>query len=153
MNRTEELLDNIYEAVKMLDRVDEMQEEQKGLIQNIDWQISDYLHYIENEEIDEKQAYIIINELKELRLTRRDLSNESIIESVFNKVRDRLNTTQNRKFFAVEIHKEVNKLNQDYNWRAINKEQIEEIINSESHKKKAGRPKKNKEEVENEKNE
>lgn len=40
--------------------------------------------------------------------------------------------------------------NQDYNWRIINKEQIEEIINAEVPKRKVGRPKKNKEEVENE---
>lgn len=150
MNRTEELLDNIYKAVESLDKVDSMQEEQSSMLQNVDWQISDYLHYIENEDINEKQAYAIIKKLKELRLIRRDLSNENIVENAFNRVRDRLNTLQNRKFFATEIHKEVNKLNQDYNWRIINREQIEEIINAEVPKRKVGRPKKNKEEVENE---
>lgn len=151
MNRLEEFINNLYETVEKLDRCDEMQEEQKELIRQNEWKISDYLHYIEiSDNINEKQAYIIVKNLKQLRLERRDLSNESIIENAFDRVRDRLNNKTNRKFFANEIRKEVNKLNQDYNWRVINKEQIEEIINKEIPKRKVGRPKKNKEEVKNE---
>ena len=139
----------VYEKIKsaldLLDEIDDMIISQSCECQKVDCEIQDWLHYIENNEIDEKQSIKIMQELQRLRRERRCLHNEYEIEKTFKDNSSKVMGKNTRQFLMVEINKTIKQINSEYKNRILTDEQIEEKI---SEKKKRGRPKK--EEIENE---
>ena len=60
----EKIYSLIVELINVLNNIDEMIDSNSNRMQEIDLEINDWLHYIENNEIDEKQSIKIIKELK-----------------------------------------------------------------------------------------
>jgi hypothetical protein len=146
MNRDELAYNAIKSAMDTLDCIDEMINSQSAALQEVDYKISDYLHYIENNDIEDKECVNLVKELKELRQIRRSLKKEYEIEKTYKENSGKVMGNNTRGMLLAEINKTIKQLDSEYKYRVINEEEIKDIIKCE--KKKVGRPKKVKEEVE-----
>lgn len=134
----------IYEKIKqlviLLDEIDNMICTQGEELQKIDFELSDWYHYIENNELNETASIKIINEIQKLRKLRRCLNNEHEIENTYKNNASKVMGNNTRPFLLAEINKTVKRLDNDYKNRILTEEKINELLNS---KKKRGRPRKN----------
>ena len=137
--RDELVLNKIKNAIQLLDEIDEMIKSQSEEMQKVDWEISDWLHYIENNEINDKISVKIVEKLKELRIVRRGLSREHEIEGVYKNNASKMMGNNTRPLLLAEINKMVKQLDNEYKNRVITEEDIKMLIEV---KKKVGRPKK-----------
>ena len=137
--RDEIVYDKIKNAVLLLDEIDDMINTQSYQCQQIDYEMQDWLHYIENNEVDDKQSIKIIKEMQRLRRERRCLHNEYEIEKAFKDNASKVMGNNTRPMLLAEIGKTVKQINSDYKNRVLTDEQINELL---SEKKKRGRPRK-----------
>ena len=143
--RSKELLEKIESVVKTLDEIDEMIKTQSSELQKVDYELSDWLHLIENKELSKEEGYKIIERIHKLRIERRELNNEYELEKVYNTHKSKLTGTDTRQFLMVEINKAKKMLNQEYKNRVLTEDMFNETLEGVE-KKKRGRPKKNTEE-------
>ena len=68
-----EVVNQIREAIVLLNKVDEYNETLPSLMSQNDQAISDLYHYIENNTMNSKSCYRMIKELKERLIERRHL--------------------------------------------------------------------------------
>ena len=133
----------IYEKIKqamiLLDEIDEMINTQSTELQKIDYELCDWYHYIENNEIDENSSIKIIQEIHRLRKLRRCLHNEYEIESTYKNNSSKVMGNNTRTLLLAEINKTIKRLNNDYKNRVLTEEKINYLLNA---KRKRGRPKK-----------
>lgn len=134
----EKIYSLIVELINIFNNIDEMIDTNSNRMQEIDLEINDWLHYIENNEIDEKQSIKIIKELKRLRDIRRHLKNEYEIEKIYKDNYSKINGSNSRPFLLTEINKVKKQLNSNYKNRILTEDKIKEILTV----KKRGRPKK-----------
>lgn len=139
-NRDEIIYNKIKQVVIMLDEIDEMINSQSEELQKVDYALSDWLHYIENNEISEKNSIKVIKEVQKLRKQRRCLHNEYEIEKVYKNNYSKMMGNNTRQFILAEINKAIKQLDNDYKNRILTTEEINNILDE---KKKRGRPKKN----------
>lgn len=138
--RDEIILNTIKDACFILDNIDEMINSQSNELQEIDYKISDWLHYIENNEVTEKESCKIIQELKKLRQIRRSLHKEYEIEKTYKEHSGKMMGNNTRGMLLAEINKTVKQLDNEYKNRILNEEDIKNILGEK--KKKVGRPRK-----------
>lgn len=133
----------IYEKIKqamiLLDEIDDMIDTQGTELQKIDYELNDWYHYIENNEIDENSSIKIIKEIHELRRLRRCLKNEYEIENTYKKNSSKVMGNNTRTLLLAEINKTIKQVENNYKNRVLTEEKINELLNS---KKKRGRQKK-----------
>lgn len=141
--RDELIIEKINQVIKLLDEIDNMIETQPTEIQNIDYQLSDYLHLIENNSLSETASVNIIQKIHDLRIVRRSLKNEHEIENTYNTHKSKLAGKETRQFLLHEIHKTIKGLATPYRNRVLTDEDIDSLLNGET-KKKRGRPPKEK---------
>ena len=142
MNRDTEIYGMILDVCNKLDGIDNRIKTQSTELQDVDYKISDYLHYIENNDIDDKECVKIVKELKELRQIRRSLKKEYEIEKTYKDNASKVMGNNTRGMLMAEINKTMKQLDSEYKYRVINEDEIKDKIKEE--KKKAGRPKKEK---------
>lgn len=140
--RDELIVEKIREVVSLLDEIDEMITSQAQTLQVIDYELSDYYHLIENNELNDTASINVVKKIHDLRKQRRSLNNESSIENTYQNHKTKLIGNDTRPFLLNEIYKTVKKLNSDYKNRILTDETIQYLL--ESPKKKVGRPKKEK---------
>ena len=141
--RDEIIIEKINQVIKLLDEIDSMIETQPTEIQNIDYQLSDYLHLIENNELNESASVGVVKKIHDLRMVRRSLKNEHEIENTYNTHKSKLAGKETRQFLLHEIHKTIKGLATPYRNRVLTDEDIDSLLNGET-KKKRGRPPKEK---------
>lgn len=138
--RDEEIVEKIGLAVQILNEIDEMIATQPKNLQQVDYELSDYYHLIENEDLSKFDINKIVKRIKELRKLRRSLSNENALESTYVNNKQKLIGNDTRQFLMVEINKKKKDLNSQYKNRIINEETLKELLIEP--KKTRGRPKK-----------
>lgn len=143
--RDEIIYEKIKQTTKLIDEIDSMINSQSEELKKVDLEISDWLHFIENNKTTEKQDSIIISKLKELRLIRKSLHKEYTIEKAYKDNSSKMMGNNTRQLLLAEINKVVNQWEKEYNNRILTDEEIEQILNQT--KKRVGRPKKNELEV------
>ena len=99
-----------------------------SLQSQIDEELSDLLHYIENNDLTPKQSTKMIKLLKQKRMARRGLCNDYEIKKIYNAHKGKMATDAQRPFFLSEIHKKAKELNSTYKSRQLSDEQIKELI-------------------------
>ena len=139
--RCEQLLDKIKTITTLLDEVEEMKKTQSTELQNVDYELSDWYHLIEHNELNEEQSCRVVKRIHELRLLRRDLKNEYELEQVISTHKNKLIGTDTRQFLITEMNKTNKLINQEYKNRVLTQETIDEVLNNTT-KKRKGRPKK-----------
>ena len=142
MERDKEIIEIINIAIKKLDEIDERINNQSSENQEIDYKISDILHYIENNELNDKECVKIVRLLKEFRLIRRSLRNEYEIEKTYKENSSKMMGNNTRGLLMAEINKKVKQLDNEYKYRVLSEEEIVKLIGEKS---KRGRKKKDEE--------
>lgn len=99
-----------------------------SLQSQVDEELSDLLHYIENNDLTPKQSTKMIKLLKQKRMVRRGLCNDYEIKKIYNVHKGKMTTDTQRPFFLSEIHKKAKELNSTYKSRQLSDEQIKELI-------------------------
>lgn len=123
-----EVVDQIKEAIVLLNKVDEYNETLPSLISQNDLAISDLYHYIENNTMNSKSCYRMIKELKEKLIERRHLKNEQNIVRVFNNQKQKLSEINNRKMILVDLNKELKNLKTPYKNRIYDEQELKEKL-------------------------
>ena len=140
--RDELIIEKIKMVVCLLDEIDEMITSQAQSLQAIDYELSDYYHLIENNELSDVASINVVKKIHDLRKQRRSLNNESSIENTYQNQKTKLIGNGTRQFLLNEIYKTVKKLNSEYKNRILTDDTVQEILVQQ--KKKVGRPKKEK---------
>lgn len=119
------------------DSLDEIDAYYGGLtneLSDIDLKIQDLLHYVECNKINILWAYKYIFELKRLRMERRRIKRDMTILGKYTEHKNKLVSTDNRKFLMVEIHKITKQLETPYKNRKYKDGEIEEILTKNKEK-------------------
>jgi len=133
------IYEKIKETVMLLDEIDAMIETQSTQLQQVDLELSDWYHYIENNDISDAVSIKIMHEIKRLREYRRQLHNEYEIEATYKKNASKMMGNNTRGMLLAEIGKTIKQLDSEYKNRVLTEDKINEVIDT---KKKRGRPKK-----------
>ena len=136
------LVEKIKNVIQELDEIDEMIKTQATELQNIDFELSDYYHLIENNKLNNASCVKIVKRIHELRKIRRTLNNEYEIENTYQTHKSKLPGTETRKFLVNEIYKTVKRLNSEYKNRILKENDIKALLEENVVKRKPGRPKK-----------
>ena len=123
-----QILSQIYDISKQMTDLDEYFDKLPTLQSKVDEEISDLLHYIENNQLNLKQSAKMIKLLQEKRLIRRGLSNDNIIKNTYNNHKNKLIINVQRPFFLNEINKKTRELNSTYRNRQLSDENIKELL-------------------------
>ena len=122
------MIEEIENAILVLNKIDEYFETLSSLISNNDLAISDLYHYIENNSLNSKSSYRMMKELKERLKERRRLKNEQAIMNVYNNQKQKLIELNNRKMLMVNLKKEQKKLQTPYKNRIYEEEELKEKL-------------------------
>ena len=133
------IYEKIKQAMAILDEIDEMIKTQSIELQQVDYELSDWYHYIENNDIDENSSKKILEEIQRLRKIRRGLQNEYEIENTYKNNSSKVMGNNTRGLLLAEINKTMSRLDCDYKNRVLTEDSINELLNS---KKRRGRPRK-----------
>lgn len=122
------IITQILKAEELLENIDDYFNDLPNLQSEVDEELSDLYHYIENNDLTPKQCTKMVKLIQEKRLVRRNLCNDYEIKKTYNTHRNKLALENQRQFFLTEIHKTAKKLNQQYRYRrfGINMEDTQE---------------------------
>lgn len=132
-NQEKEMIDSsivmqILGISQQIEDLDAYFEELPNLQSKTDEEISDLLHYIENNDLTPRQSTKMIKLLQQKRLIRRGLSNDNAIKNTYNTYKNKLIVNSQRQFFLTEIYKKAKELNSTYKNRQLTDEDIKNLI-------------------------
>lgn len=134
------IVEKIKVLIQTLDEIDEFIDTQNEELSKIDLELSDWTHFIENNEFEEEVSHKVVSKIRDLRRKRRSLCNEMAIEGCYKNHASKVMGNNTRPFLLSEIEKTVKQLDSEYKNRILTEEDIQEVL--ETPKKKVGRPKK-----------
>jgi hypothetical protein len=138
--RDKEIVEKIYGLVRTLDEIDNYVATQNEELSKIDLELSDWTHFIENNDFGEDISHKVVIKIRELRRQRRSLCKEQAIEDTYKNNASKVMGNNTRQFLIAEIEKTIKQLDSEYKNRVITEEDIQELYTTT--KKKVGRPKK-----------
>lgn len=118
----------IINITNLLNDLDEYLNEIPNLQSQIDEELSDLYHYIENNELSTKQSLKMIKLIREKRIIRRGLNNDYEMKKTYISNRNKLLIDSQRQFFLTEIHKKNKELSSKYKNRRLTNEEIKNLI-------------------------
>lgn len=118
----------IINITNLLNDLDEYLNEIPNLQSQIDEELSDLYHYIENNELNAKQSFKMIKLIREKRIIRRGLNNDYEMKKTYISNRNKLLIDSQRQFFLTEIHKKNKELSSKYKNRRLTDEEIKNLI-------------------------
>ena len=139
MNRDREIYEKIVKGMEILDEIDNMINSQSNELQEIDYKISDLLHYLENNDLSDKECVKFVKIMQEFRQIRKSLHKEHEIEKAYKENSSKVMGNNTRQMLMAEINKAVKQWNNEYKYRIITEDEIKLLI---SEKKRVGRPRK-----------
>lgn len=122
------IISQILGIEEQLDDLDDYFNQLPTLQSQVDEELSDLLHYIENNDLTPKQSSKMIKLIKEKRAIRRGLCKDYEIKRVYNTHKSKLALDNQRQFFVKEIRKKAKELNGVYKNRQLSDEQIKDLI-------------------------
>lgn len=131
MNNQTVFLAKIQQALTLLNEIDDIISNNPEMQQNIDWEISDYLHLLENEELTQEARLKIDEQLARCRKIRRQLVNIYTIGKVYNDNRDKLRYKNQREFLTSNLRSAISKLDCDYKYRVLDQGTIDGYVKKE----------------------
>lgn len=123
-NKDTVFLAKLRQVIELLDEIDEMAKNNPNEQQEIDYEISDYQHLLQNEELSDEKTLEIAKKLKAARLKRVHLNNTyELVKTYYgnNKV---LIYSDNRYKLVEAITDKLSTLNQEYKYRVLDEETI-----------------------------
>lgn len=137
-------LSKLQQVLNTLDEMDNMIKDNPDNQQKIDYEISDYLHLIQNTDLDKLDINKIMMALKELRLKRASHYRFYEITKTYNANRDKLKYTSSRANLKEIIKNTLDNLNNKYNYRILESNDLNALCTEKIQENKKRSPKKSK---------
>ena len=137
-------LSKLQQVLNTLDEMDNMIKDNPDNQQKIDYEISDYLHLIQNTDLDKLDINKVMTALKELRLKRASHYRFYEITKTYNANRDRLKYTSSRANLKEIIKNTLDNLNNKYNYRILESDDLNALCTEKIQENKKRSPKKSK---------
>jgi len=118
----------LQDAINSLNTLDELIETNGRRQSEVDSELCDLLHLVENNDLNDDACIKIMARIKELRKVRRSLRNEYELINRYQEIKARLSSKENRQFIFVEIQKRFKTLNQEYKNRILTDKQVEDLL-------------------------
>lgn len=134
-NKDTIFLAKLQKVIELLDEIDEMAHNNPDEQQAIDYEISDYQHLLQNEDLSDEKTLEVAKKLKDARLRRVHLNNTyELVKTYYgnNKV---LIYSDNRYKLVEAITDKLRTLNQEYKYRVLDEDTVnsfKEVIIIES---------------------
>lgn len=137
-------LSKLQQVLNTLDEMDNMIKDNPDNQQKIDYEISDYLHLIQNTDLDKLDINKVMTALKELRLKRASHYRFYEITKTYNANKDKLKYTSSRANLKEIIKNTLDNLNNKYNYRILESNDLNALCTEKIQEKKKRSPKKSK---------
>ena len=137
-------LSKLQQVLNTLDEMDNMIKDNPDNQQKIDYEISDYLHLIQNTDLDKLDINKVMAALKKLRLERASHYRFYEITKTYNANRDKLKYTSSRANLKEIIKNTLDNLNNEYNYRILESDDLNTLCTEKIEEKKKRSPKKSK---------
>lgn len=137
-------LSKLQQVLNTLDEMDNMIKDNPDNQQKIDYEISDYLHLIQNTDLDKLDINKVMAALKKLRLKRTSHYRFYEITKTYNANRDKLKYTSSRANLKEIIKNTLDNLNNEYNYRILESNDLNTLCTEKTEEKKKRSPKKSK---------
>lgn len=137
-------LSKLQQVLNTLDEMDNMIKDNPDNQQKIDYEISDYLHLIQNTDLDKLDINKVMAALKKLRLKRASHYRFYEITKTYNANRDKLKYTSSRANLKEIIKNTLDNLNNEYNYRILESDDLNTLCTEKIEEKKKCSPKKSK---------
>ena len=119
-----EIMEKIKEVVKLLDELEDYNNDLPSKQSDIDQRISDIYHYVENTRMTTKSSYRVVKELKTLLLERREFKQDQSLLATFENNKAKLNLKSNRAMMLADMHKAQKNLDTEYKFRVYDKDEF-----------------------------
>lgn len=123
-----EIIEKVKEISELMNELQSYTNNLSTNLQAVDYRISDLLHLIESEKLDNKACYRIVKELKNVRKDRRKIKNDMELFKTLNLNLNKLLNIENRQFLLAELNKTNNHLKTKYKNRIYSEEEIKELM-------------------------
>lgn len=122
-------LKKLQDCIIGLNELDELVNTNGERQSNIDLELSDWLHHLQNnfEAVSRASLANIAKKIGNLRLERASLRNEYELIKRYKELSNRMMSKDNRLFIISEIQKTMKNLNQPYQNRIINEKMIANV--------------------------
>lgn len=123
-NKDKVFLAKLQLVIETLNEIDEMARKNPEEQQAIDYEISDYQHLLQNEDLSDEKIVEVAKKLKEARVKRESLNNVYALVSTYygnNKV---LPYSDTRYKLGDAIKEKLKTLNQEYKYRVLDEDTI-----------------------------
>lgn len=137
-------LSKLQQVLNTLDEMDNMIKDNPDNQQKIDYEISDYLRLIQNTDLDKLDINKVMAALKKLRLKRASHYRFYEITKTYNANRDKLKYTSSRANLKEIIKNTLDNLNNEYNHRILESDDLNTLCTEKIEEKKKRSPKKSK---------
>ena len=108
-----------------LDELDDIAKRNPTRQQMIDYEISDYLHLLQNEDLSDEKILELSKRLKQARLTRVSLFNTSELIKTYMNNNKVLIYSEHRHKLKYAIEEKMKTLNNNYNYRILEQEDVD----------------------------
>ena len=120
----------IQQALTLLNEIDEIIKNNPTEQSNIDLQLSDYYHLIQEKgsEMSDSAKVKLIDNIEEVRLLREQHNDIYLIGDYYSKNRQKLQYTNGRNQLYNELSKLLGTLHKPYNYRVLDENQINSFM-------------------------
>lgn len=122
------LIRKINDIVKAMDEIDELVKTLSERRSNIDLELSDLLHIIENNDLDEFASHNVTKRIHDLRKKRRSVSNEQALLELWKQQRKDLLYSSSRAQLGKLFLDKINALEMPYKNRVLSGEYIDGLL-------------------------
>ena len=119
------LIRKINDIVKAMDEIDELTKTLTERRSNVDLELSDLLHIIENNDLDEFASHNVTKRIHDLRKKRRSVSNEQVLLGLWKQQRKDLLYSSSRAQLGKLFLDKINALEMPYKNRVLSDENID----------------------------
>ena len=122
------LIRKVNDIVKAMDEIDELVKTLSERRSNIDLELSDLLHIIENNDLDEFASHNVTKRIHDLRKKRRSVSNEQALLELWKQQRKDLLYSSSRAQLGKLFLDKINALEMPYKNRVLSGEDIDGLL-------------------------
>lgn len=122
------LIRKVNDIVKAMDEIDELVKTLSERRSNIDLELSDLLHIIENNDLDEFASHNVTKRIHDLRKKRRSVSNEQALLELWKQQKKDLLYSSSRAQLGKLFLDKINALEMPYKNRILSDENIDSLL-------------------------
>lgn len=129
-------LAKITQVIKLLDEIDEMIENNPRKQQEVDFEISDYVHMLQHhgKEMTPEKKLELCDKLEDARIKREIYNNVFTLTQTYEKNKTKLPHKDGRSFIPTFFETTIKRLNQDYNYRTLDEETVKYYLSKDNEK-------------------